>query len=87
MKIIAAKENTTGAIDGVTSGGWEFLVHCRLDEATERLRDDKCGQFLIRPHHQDPGMFTLSFKTNIVPTKPTPPAPISKIRIINSQPN
>ena len=74
MKIIAAKDSTVDAVDGVTSGGWEFLVDCRRDEATEMLRDSKCGQFLIRPHPQDHGMFTLSFKTNLVPTEPIPPA-------------
>jgi len=74
MKIIVAKESTVDAIDGVTSGGWEFLVDCRRDEATEMLRDSKCGQFLIRPHPQDHGMFTLSFKTNLVPTESIPPA-------------
>jgi hypothetical protein len=74
MKIIIPKEGTTNGIDGVTRGGWEFLVHCRRDEATEMLRDGKCGQFLIRPHSQDPGMFTLSFKTNLIPTEIIPPA-------------
>ena len=74
MKIIVAKESTVNAVDGVTSGGWEFLVDCRRDEATEMLRDSKCGQFLIRPHPQDHGMFTLSFKTNLVPTESIPPA-------------
>ena len=73
MKIIIPKEGTT-SVDGVTRGGWEFLVHCRRDEATEMLRDGKCGQFLIRPHSQDPGMFTLSFKTNLIPTEIIPPA-------------
>jgi len=72
MKIIVVNENTVDDIDGVTSGGWEFLVDCRREEATEMLRDGKTGQFLIRPHPQDPGVFTLSFKTNLVPTEPTP---------------
>ena len=72
MKIIVANEATIDGIDGVTSGGWEFLVDCRREEATEMLRDGKTGQFLIRPHPQDPGVFTLSFKTNLVPTEPTP---------------
>jgi len=72
MKIIVVNENTVDGIDGVTSGGWEFLVDCRREEATEMLRDGKTGKFLIRPHPQDPGVFTLSFKTNLVPTEPTP---------------
>ena len=72
MKIITANENTVDNVDGVTSGGWEFLVDCRRDEATEMLRDGTAGKFLIRPHPQDPGVFTLSFKTNLVPTEPTP---------------
>ncbi|KAL3763668.1 hypothetical protein ACHAWU_009092 [Discostella pseudostelligera] len=72
MKIIATKESTIDGIDGVTSGGWEFLVDCRREEATEMLRDGKTGQFLIRPHPHDNGMFTLSFKTNLIPTEPTP---------------
>jgi hypothetical protein len=74
MKLIVAKDSTVDSIDGVTSGGWEFLVDCRRDEATEMLRDRKCGQFLIRPHQKDHGMFTLSFKTNLIPTEPIPPA-------------
>ncbi|KAL7458930.1 hypothetical protein ACHAWC_010738 [Mediolabrus comicus] len=72
MKIIAPNDNVLDGVDGVSSGGWEFLVDCRRDEATEMLRDGKPGQFLIRPHPQDPGVFTLSFKTNLVPTEPTP---------------
>jgi len=72
MKIIVVNETIVDGIDGVTSGGWEFLVDCRREEATEMLRDGKTGQFLIRPHSQDPGVFTLSFKTNLVPTEPTP---------------
>ncbi|KAL9182531.1 hypothetical protein ACHAXT_013183 [Thalassiosira profunda] len=73
MKVIAYQEETaTNGIDGVTSGGWEFLVDCRREEATEMLRDGRTGQFLIRPHPQDPGVFTLSFKTNLVPTESAP---------------
>ncbi|KAL7553577.1 hypothetical protein ACHAWF_016877 [Thalassiosira exigua] len=72
MKIIIVNDSTVEDIDGVTSGGWEFLVDCRREEATEMLRDGKTGQFLIRPHPQDPGVFTLSFKTNLVPTEPEP---------------
>ena len=70
MKIIAVNDNVIDGIDGVSSGGWEFLVDCRRDEATEMLRDGNPGQFLIRPHAQDPGVFTLSFRTNLVPTEP-----------------
>lgn len=76
MKIIATDAGTVDGIDCVTSGGWEFLVDCRREEATEMLRGGKIGQFLIRPHPQDSGMFTLSFKTNLIPTeqmqKPNP---------------
>jgi hypothetical protein len=72
MKIIVVNDNVIDGVDGVSSGGWEFLVDCRRDEATEMLRDGKPGQFLIRPHAQDPGVFTLSFRTNLVPTEPKP---------------
>jgi len=51
-----------------SSGGWEFLVDCRRAEATEMLRDRKPGSFLIRPHAGDQGVFTLSFKTNLLPS-------------------
>lgn len=70
MKILVVNNDGPDGADGVSSGGWEFLVDCRRDEATEMLRDGKPGQFLIRPHAQDPGVFTLSFKTNLVPTEP-----------------
>eukprot|EP00804_Cyclotella_cryptica_P003754 CCRYP_008920-RA/>CCRYP_008920-RA protein AED:0.01 eAED:0.01 QI:160/1/1/1/1/1/3/904/3233 len=72
MKIIFGNENAIDCVEGVTSGGWEFLVDCRREEATEMLRDGMPGQFLIRPHPQDPGVFTLSFKTNLVPTDTLP---------------
>ncbi|KAL7521427.1 hypothetical protein ACHAWX_006106 [Stephanocyclus meneghinianus] len=72
MKIIFTNENAIDCVEGVTSGGWEFLVDCRREEATEMLRDGMPGQFLIRPHPQDPGVFTLSFKTNLVPTDTLP---------------
>ena len=52
-----------------TGGGWEFLVDCRRSQATDMLRDRSTGCFIIRPHSQDPGVFTLSFKTNLVPTE------------------
>jgi len=51
-------------------GGWEFLVDCKRTEATEMLRNKKTGTFLLRPHPDDHGVFTLSFKTNLSPTKP-----------------
>jgi hypothetical protein len=51
-----------------TSGGWEFLVDCRRTEATEMLRECPTGSFIIRPHPSDHGVFTLSFKTNLVPS-------------------
>ena len=51
----------------VSSGGWEFLVDCRRSEATTLLKDKKTGCFIIRPHPGDNGVFTLSFKTNLIP--------------------
>jgi len=51
-------------------GGWEFLVDCTRHEATDMLRSKKAGSFLLRPHPDDHGVFTLSFKTNLSPTKP-----------------
>ena len=50
------------------SGGWEFLVDCKRDEATNLLREKKSGSFLLRPHPEDHGVFTLSFKTNLIPS-------------------
>ena len=49
-----------------TSGGWEFLVDCRRSEATDMLRESPTGSFIIRPHPSDHGVFTLSFKTNLM---------------------
>ena len=57
--------STTGA----SSGGWEFLVQCKRSEATEMLRPRPTGCFIIRPHPEDHGVFTLSFKTNLTPTE------------------
>ena len=54
-----------------TSGGWEFLVDCRRSEATQILREKRTGTFIIRPHSGDNGVFTLSFKTNLVPSEVT----------------
>jgi hypothetical protein len=51
-----------------SSGGWEFLVDCRRSEATSMLSDKKTGCFIIRPHSGDHGVFTLSFKTNLLPS-------------------
>ena len=50
-----------------SSGGWEFFVDCRRSEATKILRESPTGSFIIRPHPNDHGVFTLSFKTNLVP--------------------
>jgi RAVE protein 1 C terminal len=50
-----------------SSGGWEFLVNCKRSQATELLRDRPTGCFIIRPHSEDTGVFTLSFKTNLIP--------------------
>ncbi|GKY91356.1 hypothetical protein MPSEU_000107800 [Mayamaea pseudoterrestris] len=53
----------------VSSGGWEFLVECKRSEATGLLNDKKTGCFIIRPHPGDSGVYTLSFKTNLIPPK------------------
>ena len=53
-----------------SSGGWEFLVECRRSQATELLRERPTGCFIIRPHAEDHGVFTLSFKTNLMPAAP-----------------
>eukprot|EP00566_Odontella_aurita_P036260 CAMPEP_0113586586 /NCGR_PEP_ID=MMETSP0015_2-20120614/34380_1 /TAXON_ID=2838 /ORGANISM="Odontella" /LENGTH=1137 /DNA_ID=CAMNT_0000492041 /DNA_START=15 /DNA_END=3428 /DNA_ORIENTATION=- /assembly_acc=CAM_ASM_000160 len=68
MKMITGYHDDK-AVKGVGpgSGGWEFLVDCRRDSATAMLRDRKPGSFLIRPHAEDHGVFTLSFRTNLVP--------------------
>ncbi|CAJ1934809.1 unnamed protein product [Cylindrotheca closterium] len=52
---------------GTPSGGWEFLVDCTRQDATDLLRSRETGCFIIRPHPDDHGVFTLSFKTNLVP--------------------
>jgi hypothetical protein len=70
MKLIVEPDDRRkNSAAGVGSGGWEFLVDCRRSEATEMLRDKPPGTFIIRPHPQDTGVFTLSFKTNLVPTE------------------
>ena len=53
---------------GIGSGGWEFLVDCKRAEATELLRPRPTGCFIIRPHPEDHGVFSLSFKTNLKPS-------------------
>jgi len=57
-----------------SSGGWEFFVDCRRSEATKILRESPTGSFVIRPHPNDHGVFTLSFKTNLVPGVDEPEA-------------
>ncbi|KAL3939235.1 MAG: hypothetical protein SGBAC_006005 [Bacillariaceae sp.] len=52
---------------GTPSGGWEFLVDCSREDATDLLRSRETGCFIIRPHPDDHGVFTLSFKTNLIP--------------------
>ena len=68
MKIILSdctnSENDKAGSE-TTSGGWEFLVDCNRKEATELLKTRKCGSFLLRPHTDDHGVFTLSFRTNL----------------------
>lgn len=51
----------------ISSGGWEFLVDCNRSQAAELLKDRVTGTFIIRPHSDDNGVFTISFKTNLVP--------------------
>jgi len=68
MKMISSIEDTVKKSGNGGSGGWEFLVDCRRDEAAKMLRDRKPGTFLLRPHAEDHGVFTLSFKTNLVPS-------------------
>jgi hypothetical protein len=68
LKIISGAVGGEKKVTGTSSGGWEFLVDCRRAEATELLRPRPTGCFIIRPHPEDHGVFTLSFKTNLVPT-------------------
>ena len=70
MKMISILDNRTpkkAPIAGSSSGGWEFLVDCRREEATNMLKKLTPGSFIIRPHNEDDGVFTLSFKTNLTP--------------------
>ena len=68
MKLIVGPEDRAKKTAGTGSGGWEFLVDCRREDATEMLRNRLPGTFIIRPHAEDTGVFTLSFKTNLIPT-------------------
>ena len=68
MKIMNNPEDIKKKSGTCKSCGWEFLVDCRRDEATNMLRDRHAGSFLLRPHPEDHGLFTLSFKTNLIPT-------------------
>jgi len=69
MKMVSYYDEKDTKAGGASSGGWEFLVDCRRDEATDMLRDKKAGSFLIRPHAGDHGVFTLSFRTNLMRTE------------------
>ncbi|KAG7352754.1 RAVE protein 1 domain containing protein [Nitzschia inconspicua] len=69
LKIISGSSSPEKKVTGTGSGGWEFLVDCRRSEATELLRPHLTGCFIIRPHPEDHGVFTLSFKTNLIPTE------------------
>ena len=67
LKIISGGARREKNVIGTGSGGWEFLVDCRRARATELLRERPTGSFIIRPHPQDHGVFTISFKTNLIP--------------------
>jgi hypothetical protein len=67
LKIMPLAERKADAVKKTNSGGWEFLVDCRRSQATEMLRERPTGCFIIRPHTEDRGVFTLSFKTNLLP--------------------
>lgn len=69
LKVISGSSSPEKKVTGSGSGGWEFLVDCRRSEATELLRSRATGCFIIRPHPEDHGVFTLSFKTNLIPTQ------------------
>ena len=69
LKIISGGAGREKNVIGTGSGGWEFLVDCRRARATELLRERPTGSFIIRPHPQDHGVFTISFKTNLVPSQ------------------
>ena len=78
LKIISSSSEGDKKAGVTSSGGWEFLVDCRRAEATELLRPRLTGCFIIRPHPDDHGVFTLSFKTNLVPTAEPTDEPDSK---------
>lgn len=85
-------ERTDAQPKNKSSGGWEFLVDCKRSQATEMLRDKPTGCFIIRPHSQDHGVFTLSFKTNLVPTDldekvSKPKDPLAKLDVANAESN
>jgi hypothetical protein len=67
MKLIAGLDDRARKVGAQGSGGWEFLVDCQREEATAMLRKRVSGSFIIRPHQDDNGVFTLSFKTNLMP--------------------
>eukprot|EP00536_Pseudo-nitzschia_multiseries_P014720 jgi/Psemu1/246275/estExt_Genewise1.C_7590016 len=69
LKIISGGGRRENKVIGTGSGGWEFLVDCRRSRATELLREKPTGSFIIRPHPQDHGVFTISFKTNLIPSE------------------
>jgi hypothetical protein len=71
LKIISGGAGREKKVIGTGSGGWEFLVDCRRARATELLRERPTGSFIIRPHPQDHGVFTISFKTNLIPSQDT----------------
>ena len=71
LKIISGGGQRENKVVGTGSGGWEFLVDCRRARATELLRQRPTGCFIIRPHPQDHGVFTISFKTNLIPSDDT----------------
>jgi len=71
LKIISGGAGREKKVIGTGSGGWEFLVDCRRVRATALLRERPTGSFIIRPHPQDHGVFTISFKTNLIPSQDT----------------
>jgi hypothetical protein len=71
LKIISGGSSADKKVTGSGSGGWEFLVDCRRLEAIELLCPRPTGCFIIRPHPEDHRVFTLSFKTNLIPMQDT----------------
>jgi hypothetical protein len=68
LKMLAGPSDSARKHAGQSNGGWEFLVETRRAGATEMLKSKSTGCFIIRPHRDDDCVFTLSFKTNLVPT-------------------